>query len=435
MKKSKFLLLGLVLILMSSFTYASEGTYTGKSFSTLECGANFAGIHINDDATKMWTLSLLASPRVCLWSLDEDGVGTYINSTIPSAAGAWGGQGLSGNATHHFYYDDAAPKSVEVYDNSWTYIAGSSFAITGVYYRGLGANTTNIFGMDNRDEKIYKYSAGGTVVGNIDISQFVHETQSGVDKLGDYFWFTENNGNTVQKILDNGTIVHSWPYGSQFTGHSRIAVRGDWIWLAEYINERVWIYDGNVTAVDSTPPTITDAICTSCYSGTNNTIDTTPTINVTLSDTGDACISNSSIGNYTDCISRGGLCSVAEVNTKGVCTLQESEKLTNYYTPQPLYFFANSSDGVYSLNYNNTIGVTLLGMLSGNVTDSDNNLIEGALVTASLNNTPTVLYNTTSDNIGEWTMNPSIAGIYTVCAYKPKNKTLRGDCTPFVMVP
>jgi len=148
-------------------------------------------------------------------------------------------------------------------------------------------------------------------------------------------------------------------------------------------------------------------------------------------------MSNDSTGNYTDCISRGGLCSVAELDTKGVCTLQEIEKLTNYNVAQPLYFFANSSDDVYSLNYNNTIGVTLLPTyeLSGNVKDSDGNLIEGALVTAELNNSPVILYNTTSDSIGEWTMNPSIAGAYTVCAYKPTNKTLRGDCTPFVMVP
>jgi len=269
--------------------------------------------------------------------------------------------------------------------------------------------------------------------------------------------FVDNGWNNVTlsgnvDAVEETTYVMTLRLSSTFSnGHycslglsaspSYVYTSGDW---GSSLNRGAWSVSGNrdlsfaVYGEVSTPsssPTITNAICTSCISGTNNTVDSTPTINYTLDIAGVACMTNDSTGNYTDCISRGGLCSVAEVNTKGVCTLQESEKLTNYYTPQPLYFFANSSDGVYSLNYNNTIGVTLLGMLSGNVTDSDNNLIEGALVTASLNNTPTVLYNTTSDNIGEWTMNPSIAGIYTVCAYKPKNKTLRGDCTPFVMVP
>ncbi len=208
------------------------------------------------------------------------------------------------------------------------------------------------------------------------------------------------------------------------------------VWTEELTEAQV-LEEYNSYFPPSISPTVSNLILTSAIGDTNNTYQDTPSINYSLDKAGTACMSNDSTGNYTDCISRGGLCSVAELDTKGVCTLQEIEKLTNYNVAQPLYFFANSSDDVYSLNYNNTIGVTLLPTyeLSGNVKDSDGNLIEGALVTAELNNSPVILYNTTSDSIGEWTMNPSIAGAYTVCAYKPTNKTLRGDCTPFVMVP
>jgi len=210
----------------------------------------------------------------------------------------------------------------------------------------------------------------------------------------------------------------------------------NWDFATHYIIN-VFKYEFELVIPPPNSPTVSDLILTSAEGSTNSTYTDTPTINYTLSIAGVACMSNDSTGDYTDCISRGGLCSVAELDTKGVCTLQEIEKLTNYNVAQPLYFFANSSDDVYSLNYNNTIGVTLLPTyeLSGNVKDSDGNLIEGALVTAELNNSPVILYNTTSDSIGEWTITKmSNVGTYVVKAYSPINGTLDGDCKPGIVV-
>ena len=69
----------------------------------------------------------------------------------------------------------------------------------------------------------------------------------------------------------------------------------------------------------------------------------------------------------------------------------------------------------------------------GNVTDSLNALIEGALVTASKNNSATIWRSNVTGADGLFIIGVS-PGIYTVCAYHPENYTLRGDCTPHVAV-
>jgi len=72
--------------------------------------------------------------------------------------------------------------------------------------------------------------------------------------------------------------------------------------------------------------------------------------------------------------------------------------------------------------------------LEGNVTDSDDNLLSGALLSIMKNNTPnTVVANVTTNSTGGWRVLVDY-GLYTICAYDPNNITLRGDCTPFVEV-
>ena len=108
-------------------------------------------------------------------------------------------------------------------------------------------------------------------------------------------------------------------------------------------------------------PIISNARCTSCISGTNNTIDTTPTINFTVTDdetVSGTCISNSSVGNYSDCITRGGLCN-AGAGDDWVCTIPDNQKFT---TPQmyTVYAWANDSGNTYHTVYNLSIDLTYI---------------------------------------------------------------------------
>lgn len=195
---------------------------------------------------------------------------------------------------------------------------------------------------------------------------------------------------------------------------------------------------------DTIPPAISNGICSgmSCIEGTNNAVDSTPTINFTVTDyTGvqmvwmgnDSGLTAANAGSTRECIK--GSCADDSKDCTWICTLPSSDELTTL-VPQPVYVVANDTLGYAHTAYGYTMNITLLGILKGTVKDSNSINVEDALITVKLNDTATILYNTTTNSTGEWEINTiSLAGYYTICAYKPSNSSLRGDCVPFVQVP
>ena len=171
------------------------------------------------------------------------------------------------------------------------------------------------------------------------------------------------------------------------------------------------------------PPVISDICCTSpdpdsCTEPYDTGGDLTPTFNFTTDLTA-TCYIGDDNATWT-------VCSTTTVAGEHICT----EPATH-----PLVFGA---DKVY-LNCSGSGGDTYdelnvaSSYLAGNVTDSSNRLISGALVTASKNNTPTIWDSNITDVNGYWVIGVS-PGPYTICSYDPNNGSLRGDCTPHVVV-
>ncbi len=132
----------------------------------------------------------------------------------------------------------------------------------------------------------------------------------------------------------------------------------------KFSNIRVW----NITfwgllgpVEDLTAPTISNAICTSCISETNDTLDSTPTINVTVIDNvvgvSGVRIANDSSYNFSNATGTRD-CTEGNGNT-WVCTLPSSDKLTTFDVEKTLYFWANDTKGNYHSASNLSIGITL----------------------------------------------------------------------------
>ena len=169
------------------------------------------------------------------------------------------------------------------------------------------------------------------------------------------------------------------------------------------------------------PPVISDTCCLSpdpdsCSEPYDTSGDLTPTFNFTT-DLEATCYIGDDNATWT-------VCSTTTVAGEHICT----EPATH-----PLVFGA---DKVY-LNCSSEGGDTYdelnvaSSYLAGNVTDSSDRLISGALVTVSKNNTINTWDSNVTDVNGYWVIGVS-PNFYTICAYDPDNITLRGDCTPFV---
>lgn len=123
--------------------------------------------------------------------------------------------------------------------------------------------------------------------------------------------------------------------------------------------------DGNFypfSEIDAIPPNLSNAICTSCASGTNGTVDSTPTINVTCIDDLSDCtmvrIANDSTLTF-DTAGETRNCTQGIGNT-WFCTLASSDELTDLDVAQPIYFWALDDFGNNHSNFNLTIDVTLI---------------------------------------------------------------------------
>ena len=128
------------------------------------------------------------------------------------------------------------------------------------------------------------------------------------------------------------------------------------------------------TDVDETPPTLSNAICTSCPSGTNKSGIKNPTINVTCIDDHECQmvrISNNSAYNFSNATSSRN-CTAGAGDT-WVCTLPTSDQLVTYDYAQPLYFWANDSSGNYHTVYNLTMDVTFIDGISPSYSGLEDN--------------------------------------------------------------
>ena len=200
------------------------------------------------------------------------------------------------------------------------------------------------------------------------------------DPTGMTHAFTEIKVNATNITLyingtQRGTVCNSVAHGGLTTDNLRIGSRhtaslgfNDAIDEFIIINraltsaESTDLYENGISAPDTTNPTLSNPICTSCVSGTNNTIDSTPTINVTCTDDIDSCIlvrCGNNSGLTFDTAGSGRNATQGTGNT-WVCTLPSSDQLSNYYNQQSLYFWGLDNSGNNHSVWNLSIDVMLI---------------------------------------------------------------------------
>lgn len=94
------------------------------------------------------------------------------------------------------------------------------------------------------------------------------------------------------------------------------------------------VYNYTISASDTTPPTLSNARCTSCIAGTNTSTDSTPTINLTCVDAGgNGCLGRLSNGSTTSFDTMTSLRNcTAGSGTDIVCTLVSADQFTTEKT-------------------------------------------------------------------------------------------------------
>lgn len=162
---------------------------------------------------------------------------------------------------------------------------------------------------------------------------------------------------TYEAVLGNLTIGTRWVYDQFFNGNI------DEVWILNRSMTQAEVFDvlsnGMEITEDITSPTLSDAVCTSCASGTNNTVDSTPTVNVTCTDIHDCImvrIANDSTLNFGTAGANRN-CTAGSEDT-WVCTLPSSDKLSVIDYAQPVYFWANDTDGNAHTAFNLTMDIT-----------------------------------------------------------------------------
>jgi hypothetical protein len=119
--------------------------------------------------------------------------------------------------------------------------------------------------------------------------------------------------------------------------------------------------DLGISTNDITPPTLSNPVCTSCPLNTNNTVDSTPTVNVTCIDDISSCqmvrIANDSSLSFASATSSRN-CTSGSGDT-WVCTLPATDALSTLDEETPIYFWANDTAGNNHTVYNLTINITL----------------------------------------------------------------------------
>ncbi len=172
------------------------------------------------------------------------------------------------------------------------------------------------------------------------------------DNWNNVTWDATSGIDTVAYI--NGQMCHN------FTGNVGLAQitfehHGD-RGAGQFWVDEMWLSNGERPLTLSS--TLSNPICTSCDSGTNNTLTSTPTFNVTCSNCQMVRISNNSAYNFSNATSSRN-CTVG-AGTDWVCTLITDDQLNQYNTPQPIYFWGNGTNGYYHTIFNLTMNVTLI---------------------------------------------------------------------------
>ena len=132
-------------------------------------------------------------------------------------------------------------------------------------------------------------------------------------------------------------------------------------------------------------------------------------------------------------LNTSGVWEINQTNTSPTNNANNNFVLTNFVLSSWLWNIEccdNSSNCAFDLNRTLTIET----YLKGNATDSDNNLISGALISIMLNNTPnTVVANVTSNSTGGWKALVD-HGVYVIYGYAVNNGTLNPDGKSHVVV-
>lgn len=171
-----------------------------------------------------------------------------------------------------------------------------------------------------------------------------------------YFVFTDpsyDTSNYVRLILDS--TANTGKYDGSAYG---MAYRDSGSWNtfgARDFHFMLWKIEG---INDTTPPLISNPICTSCASGINSTVDSTPTINVTVTDyTGIKMvrIANNSAYNFSNATSSRDC--TAGSGSIWVCTVASSDALPE--GSHAVYLWANDTGGYYHTVYNLTMDITV----------------------------------------------------------------------------
>lgn len=177
-------------------------------------------------------------------------------------------------------------------------------------------------------------------------------------KAGVYYVVCGKNGLAGQKDTYKD-VSGSYPYSTGFLKWMRrIHNNGEATWVTDqtYMTciEAIYL---SIQTPDTNAPKLSAPICTSCIPGKNLTSDSTPTINVTCTDTSGCLkvrISNSSTQSYTQMTSSRD-CTVGQGNT-WVCTTINGDAIPNGGI---LYFTASDINGNSHSKWNISIPVSV----------------------------------------------------------------------------
>jgi len=174
-------------------------------------------------------------------------------------------------------------------------------------------------------------------------------------------------GTGYDDLMGNGSGLEGYMYiGSNEVpaGYFNGVIDNFGIWDRELNDSEVSFLYNNYDWYDIGLPTLSNATCDFCISGTNRTLNTTPQINVTCTDS-DGCnvvrVSNNPDFNFGGATSSRNCTLIS--GTKWACKVPESDKLTNFGSSTTFYFLAKDVDGNAHSVYNLSIDLTLLGTL------------------------------------------------------------------------
>ncbi len=286
----KTILIMFVLILLSSFAYASEGNYTGFSFDTASTG-NSGPISMGWNGTSF----------IVFDSADANTYGYLKNGTSdtlywdPSNSLPGEAYGICHNDTHIFV-TDAGATQIDIYLRDKTYVrsiggGGSPWsAIQDCYNNGSALYVT-----DATADQVWIINTNGSSISDWDLAFDGAEDPHGISCYGgEYCWVVDIADNIVYKFTIDGNLVHKWSVGGQTSNPAGIEVFENYTWVTGITEAEIFRYNSNVTippTETATPTFVAPTPATSAHNNTNQTIncsqpgiDRTFYLNVSITD-------------------------------------------------------------------------------------------------------------------------------------------------------